>query len=118
LDQTNDLGLIFIPANRWQGSLNYELASALHLGQFTFKNLRLQLNGTYVTKKDNILFQQDFLLPPDAYYLLGAKFTTDIELGGNLWRIVLDGDNLLNPTLKQKVLLEENIMFFCNISTI
>ena len=100
LDQTNDLGLVFIPANRWQGSLNYELASALHLGQFTFKNLRLQLNGTYVTKKDNILFQQDFLLPPGAYYLLGAKFTTDIELGGNLWRIVLDGDNLLNTAYR------------------
>ena len=51
-------------------------------------------------QKDNILPVQDFSLPPDAYYLLGAKFTIDIELGGNLWRIVLDGDNLLNTSYR------------------
>lgn len=91
-DLTNDLYLINMPSDNIFGQAVYSWK-----GGEVFKNFRLGLNGKYVFQQKNIEPQQDFVLPPDAYFLLGATVGAHFKLkNDSLLKLSIKGENLLN----------------------
>jgi len=60
----------------------------------------LSLSGAYFFKQNRITAEQDFLLPPDGYALVGFQAAKDFSLGKNQLKIALKVDNLLNTTYR------------------
>lgn len=90
-DLTNDLPLINIPSNNLFATLRYKLPN--------FKKLTsnvLELNNRYVFEQRNLLASQDFVLPPNAYNLVGAKFSTKVDFNKTALKIYVKVDNLFN----------------------
>ena len=61
-----------------------------------FENSELQFNGRYVFRQDRISAEQDFLAPPDAYFLLGLQANTSVQLAQSSLKFSLNINNLLN----------------------
>ena len=95
-DLTNDVPLIYMPANNISGSLHYEVAHSISIGKRELENFSFELTNKYVFKQNNILPEQDFALAPDAYNLLGLQMATEIQLNETRLRIFSKVDNLLN----------------------
>jgi len=81
-DTTKDKPLVFMSPNRLFVSLSY------------------QMNTRVVFEQSNILADQDFLLPPSTYSLLGLKFSTNIISPKNKLRCYIKADNLLNARFR------------------
>jgi iron complex outermembrane receptor protein len=90
-DLTNNLPLINMPSNNLSASFSYKI---LEIGRL--KNLEITVSDKYVFEQSHLLAFQDFVLPPDAYNLVGLKISTDITLGNSLGTIYISADNLLN----------------------
>ena len=90
-DLTNDLPLINVPSNNLFATLRYELPNLKKL-----KNNVLELNNRYVFEQQNLLPSQDFVLPPTAYNLVGAKFSTKVDFDKTAFKLYVKVDNLLN----------------------
>ena len=90
-DLTNGLPLINMPSNNLSASFSYKI---LEIGRF--KNLEITVSDKYVFEQSHLLAFQDFVLPPDAYNLIGVKISTDITVGNSLGTIYISADNLLN----------------------
>lgn len=90
-DLTNSLPLINMPSNNLSASFSYKI---LEMGRL--KNLEITVSDRYVFEQSHLLAFQDFVLPPDAYNLIGLKISTDITLGNSLGTIYISADNLLN----------------------
>ncbi len=99
-DVENDLPLINIPSNNLKVKLVYDLEKTLKIGKKNIENLQLEINNNYVFEQTRILASQDFILPPDAYNLLGLKLSGDMQLASNRLRIVAAADNLLNTSYR------------------
>ncbi len=95
-DLSNHLTLINFPSNNIRGSVSYEFSNAINIGKNQLENLRIELNNLYVFKQKNILKEQDFVLPPNGYNLVGIKMATDVRLKKHRLRITTKVDNLLN----------------------
>ena len=95
-DLTHHLPLINFPSNNIRGTVAYEFPKLISLGNTKLENLSIELNDLYVFKQKNILPEQDFVLPPDAYNLIGIKMATDVRLKKHRLRITTKVDNLLN----------------------
>lgn len=95
MDQTNDLPLIFMPSNAIFAELDYELPK---LG--TFQNVGFTVNGNYVFEQKNLFASQDFVAPPEAYYLIGLKFSAEKQLKKLKLNLYLRAENLLNTTYR------------------
>ncbi len=65
-----------------------------------WRNTRFGLSGKYVAKQNHLNADQDFALPPDAYFLLGAEARTETNLGKNKLGLSLSADNLLNTVYR------------------
>lgn len=96
LDKTNNLGLVYIPSNNFQGNLSYEKANPVKIGKRKLYQLKMEWNNKSVFQQNNISQTQDFAPTPPAYYLMGAKLSGEIQASRYRWRIVLKGENLLN----------------------
>ncbi len=105
-DTRNDLPLISLPANNLSGNLTYSLKDAAR-----FKNTSISLNGKYVFRQNHLLTDnsrfpdrsvnsllqgQDFLAPPEAYFLLGFNLSTKIPLEHAHLNFSISAENLLN----------------------
>lgn len=99
-DRSENIPLVFIPSNNWNGSIAYEWHDAVQLGGWRLENLSLSANGKIVARQNHLLDEQDFLPAPEGYFLLGADLSTDIQMNKNRWRFVLRVDNLLNTTYR------------------
>ena len=95
-DLSNHLPLINFPSNNIRGSIGYEFSKSITVGKNQLENLSIELNDLYVFQQKNILKEQDFVLPPDGYNLLGVKIATDVRLKKHRLRITTKVDNLLN----------------------
>ncbi len=90
-DVTNNIGLINIPADNVFTSIQYSLPNFNPL-----KNNFVSLNGTYTFKQNRISPEQDFLLPPDAYFLLGFGAGSSIQFQHSNLKFILKIENILN----------------------
>jgi len=95
-DITNSISLINMPSNVLTGSISYESIHALKIGKIKFENIGLELNSRYVFKQNDITEDQDFVLPPDAYFLLNAEFSTEIQIASTRLRWLIKAENILN----------------------
>lgn len=91
-DLRNNLNLINIPANNLFSSLTLSLKD----GE-TFKQNAIGINAKYVFQPEEIIIpEQDFLAPPDAYFLLGINFRTNWHLDHSKIKINFSVENALN----------------------
>jgi iron complex outermembrane receptor protein len=90
-DVTNNIGLINIPADNVFTSIQYSLPNFNPL-----KNNFVSLNGAYTFKQNRVLPEQDFLLPPDAYFLLGFGAGTSLQFQHSNLKFILKIENILN----------------------
>ena len=90
-DRRNDLPLLNIPAD----NVNLSIQHALPSGE-RWKNSFVSVNGKYVFQQSRLLPEQDFLLPPDDYFLLGVNVGTSLQLKQSRleWALVIE--NALN----------------------
>lgn len=94
-DLTNNIGLINIPSDNIFSSITYTFKDGLK-----WKNNFLTVNGRYVFQQRRITEAQDFLLPPDGYFLLGMQVGTNWEWHDSTLKISLRAENLLNSTYR------------------
>lgn len=94
-DLSNDIGLINIPSDNISSSITYSFEDGEK-----WKSNFITLNGRYVFQQNRIMEEQDFLLPPDAYFLLGFQAGTSVEIGQSNLKISLRAENILNQTYR------------------
>ena len=90
-DVTNNISLVNIPADNIFASVNYSFSD---MG--SWKNNFLSLNGNYTFKQWRITEDQDFLPPPDAYFLLGLSAGTSLQFKDSSLKFSFNIENLLN----------------------
>jgi iron complex outermembrane receptor protein len=95
-DVTNKVFLVNIPSNVLTSKLGYESIHAIKIGNSKFENLGLEINGRYVFKQNDITSDQDFVIPPEAYFLLGLEMSTEIQISSTRLRWILKAENILN----------------------
>lgn len=94
-DLTNNVGLINIPSDNVFSSMTYTFKDGKK-----WKNNFMSINGRYVFQQKRITASQDFLLPPDDYFLLGLQVGTNYEWHESSLKISLRAENLLNTTYR------------------
>lgn len=92
----NDLPLINMPSNSVKSFLSYESPMPISLGKRQLNHLKIEVQNTYVFQQKNLLPEQDFVLPPDAYTLFGGSIGADVEGFRQKWRVFAKVDNLFN----------------------
>ena len=65
-----------------------------------FEDNVLELQNRYVFEQKNLLPQQDFVSPPQAYNLVGIKFSTKVDMKKNKLKLYIKVNNLLNTTYR------------------
>lgn len=95
-DLSNSLSLINIPSNNAFGSLVYQFKRPITILNLKFENVELQLDNTYVFQRKSISIEQDFVLPPPSYNLLGANIVAEVQIKNTRWRLTAKVDNMLN----------------------
>jgi iron complex outermembrane recepter protein len=90
-DIEHDKYLVFIPADRYRGSITYKPPETRSLR----KNFAT-VTGTYVAKQRRFDINADFAEPPRAYFLLDAELGTETCFGHHDLRLALHGQNLTN----------------------
>lgn len=94
-DKTNSLPLIYmVPDN-----LKAQLAIHPKDGR-TFRENEIGLTGQYVFEQTRYVEGQDFLPPPEAYFLLGVNAKTGFRLGETHFDLNLRVENALNTTYR------------------
>lgn len=93
-DLQQPLSIINLPSNRVKGRLQYQIEGN------TLKNTRLEINGQYIFQQEDIAESQDFVAAPPAYFLLGAKISTEFQVNNLKFRTFLKGENLLNQSYR------------------
>jgi len=99
-DLVNNIALINIPSNDIEGTLSYEFLNAISIGNKQLENMKIEVSSRYVFRQADITTEQDFVLPPDAYHLLGINMSTDIQLPKTRLRFTAKIDNLLNEVYR------------------
>lgn len=92
---SENLPLINMPPNNVFGSLKYEIPSWGKL-----KNFEIELTNSYVFEQTHYVEGQDFLAPPEGYFLLGANLRTERHFKTNSLTLYLRGENLLNTVYR------------------
>ena len=105
-DVLNNLPLINMPSNNLQASLKYQIQKPISIGNKARKsskkltNTQFEITNRYVFFQSNILAEQDFILPPAAYNLVGLRLSTTIQGQKTRWRIFGKVDNLFDVTYR------------------
>ncbi len=84
--------LVYMPPNNWSGTFTYYFKNFAGL-----QNNSVSLKGKYIFKQKNYAEGQDYLPPPDGYFLLGLNASTTFYMKNikNL-KISLQAENILN----------------------
>ena len=91
----NGLALINLPSNAIWSTTTYRLSSLLGL-----KNVEFQMLHRYVFEQRNISEKQDFVAPPEGYYLLGFRASAEKQLKGIRLEAHLGVENALNASYR------------------
>ena len=94
-DISNDQPLVFMPPNRLSSNIQYAFSDGKH-----FRNSQLSLEGEYTFRQNRLNPDQDFMAPPDGFFLLTAAFSTSFDLGNQSFRLNLRVDNLLDTSFR------------------
>ena len=94
-DLTNSLPLVYMPSNNLYAALNYQIPKFKK-----FQNLEFQINNRFVFEQKNLLPSQDFLAPPNSYYLVGLKVSAEKQLRKLRLNMFVRAENLLNETYR------------------
>ncbi len=122
-DISGNLPLINMPANNFASSFDYNFKKSIQIGKVKLNNSSLQLNSSIVFRQNNLFPQQDYILPPDGYHLLGLKMSTEIPFSKYSIRFTTRVDNILNTKFRdylnrQRYFADDlgrNISFVLNI---
>ncbi len=95
-DETNGTSLVFIPSNNLTANLSYAMVKPFSVLGKPIENLEISLDNQYVFEQNDITESQDFLLPPDAYNLIGISISGDVQLSSTRLRLVIAADNIMN----------------------
>lgn len=91
IDRTNDKPLVFIPPANFSSSL---IIGFKDFGKFS--NNTAEIEVAHTSRQQNLLPEQDFVLPPNAYTLLNAAVNSNVKIGKYYVSLGLKGANLLN----------------------
>ena len=94
-DLENDLGIVNLPADNIRSELKYSTQSAMRSVE-SF----MSLEAVYNFRQSRISEEQDFLLPPDAYFLLNASAGSQIRLNSYIIDLELLANNLFNVSYR------------------
>ncbi len=94
-DMSNDLPLVYMPSNNIYTELNYRVPKC---GKF--QNVGFQINSRFVFEQKNLLPSQDFIAPPESYYLIGLKVSVEKQLRRLRLDMFVRVENLLNETYR------------------
>ncbi len=94
-DVTNHLPLVYMPSNNLYAGLNYQIPD---LGKL--QNVGFQINSRFVSEQKNLLPSQDFVVPPESYYLIGLKVSAEKQLPKLGLNMFVRAENLLNETYR------------------
>ena len=94
-DVSADQPLIYMPANRLTGEVNFKLA-----GWRGLSSIELGVNNMYSFEQERYLDGQDFIAPPAAYNLLGMNAGATTSLGKLKAKFFIRIDNLLNVSYR------------------
>lgn len=96
-DIENDVPLVTMPPNSFSSSITYRANSALRINsKINFEEFEIELSDRYVFTQDHLLPEQDFVVPPSSYNLVGMKMSTNVTLPNYKFRFYVKADNLLN----------------------
>ena len=96
-DTKNNIPLVFMPPNRFFGSFIYRMKKLIRLSpKLRMEEVEFEVNNRLVLKQNNILPDQDFLLPPEAYNLFGLKVSANAIFPSYKIRFFAKADNLFN----------------------
>ena len=111
-DHTNHDYLVYIPPNRTDNGLRYELGTRNVTDLKRISGLFLSLTNQYVARQNRvptvaqqqengqIVFTGDFASPPAAYALVGAEIGFSWRVNRQSVNVILTGTNLLNRTYR------------------
>ena len=94
-DVKDNIPLIFMPPNNGLAKLSYTFDDGKN-----WSNSKVGLSGKYVAKQNHLNDDQDFVPPPEAYFLLGLEAATNRKVGNNTLQISLRVDNMLNTVYR------------------
>lgn len=92
----DDSYLVFVPADRYRGSVTYRPPD-----RWPIKNSFFTVTGTYVARQRRFDPLADFARPPDPYFLLGAEIGTETCTLGQRVKLALQGANLTNARYRE-----------------
>jgi len=90
-DLSDQIPLVAMPANNLSAKISYVFPKV-----GSFKNLALELNNKYVFRQNHLLPSQDFAPVPNAYHLLGLRFSIEKDIKNIPLKFYARIDNLLN----------------------
>jgi iron complex outermembrane receptor protein len=90
-DTNHDKYLVFVPSDRYRGSITYRPPETQSL-----RKSYVTLTGTFAAKQRRYDINADFAEPPPSYFLLDAELGTETCLGSHDLRLALHGQNLTN----------------------
>mgnify|MGYP000530692508 CR=1 FL=1 len=64
------------------------------------ENVAFGMTSRYVFEQTNLLPEQDFIAPPESYYLLGAKLSAKRQVNKLRFHFYVKGENLLNQAYR------------------
>jgi iron complex outermembrane receptor protein len=86
-----NIPLVNIPAPNILGTLAF-----FPPGFMKLKDSEISLSGKYVFRQNNLLPEQDFMPPPDGYFLLLMEASTKKELAKSALKFSVFLNNILN----------------------
>ena len=95
-DTENNIPLVNIPTGVFQYGITYSTKAPINFVGVELDNVELGINGRYVWQQNNLLPEQDFVLPPDAYNVINLNASFDIISKKLQWRGFIKVNNLLD----------------------
>ena len=97
MDVSNDVPLVFMPPNSFFGSLTYRTPKTFELAKnIKLEDSEIEITNRYVFEQKNILANQDFVLPPEAYNLLGLKLSSYLFYRTYKVKLFFKAENIFN----------------------
>ncbi len=90
-----NIPLVNIPSPDFLGTLVFFPREFMNL-----KDSQISLTGKYVFRQHNLLPEQDFLPPPEGYFLLSMEASTKKELSKSMLKFSVFINNLLNVSYR------------------
>ena len=100
IDLENDLGQVNIPSNNIQSGLEYKANKPIEILGKSFENFTFDVESEYVFRQENITLEQDFLLPPDSYFLINLRTSFEYQIQSNRLRFTCGIENLFNTAYR------------------